>query len=212
MKNIVFLIFSLSVLSAHAARIDSTVLSPEIMRIELTGDIAQGDAEALKQELALLNNRPQLILRLNSPGGSVPEGQLMIEELTALKATGVKLITEVRNGNQCGSMCLPIYLTGTERHAGDVSAFYFHGVLTNVLCTEIDTAATEKYLEQMISLGMNRGFAEKLKSEGVFATPSKTWFSGKDLFKEGRGFITKLEGRVQKVDLQCLNKWGNRPN
>lgn len=211
MKKILFLLISLGVFSAEAARIDSVELSQRAQRIDLSGDITQGDAETLKNELSLVT-RPQLILRLNSPGGSVPEGQLMIEELKALKAKGVQLITEVRNGDQCGSMCLPIYLTGDERHAGDVAAFYFHGVLTNALCTEIDSAATEKYLEQMLSLGMNRGFAEKLKSEAVFATPSKTWFSGKDLFKEGRGFITKLDGHIQKVGVQCLNKWGNRPN
>ncbi|GEM_PF-4005451 len=118
--------------AANAATISPVVpkadLDGKTFLVEISGDINAGDAANFTNLVGKIRER-ELIVTLNSAGGSVAEGELMIDQLLLLRQSGVKVTTVVRNGAQCGSMCLPVFMAGQERRAGEVSAFYFHGVL-----------------------------------------------------------------------------------
>lgn len=178
--------------------------------VDISGDINAGDAATLTALIGKISER-ELIITLNSAGGSVAEGELMIDQILLLRKSGVKVTTVVRNGAQCGSMCLPVFMAGEDRRAGEISAFYFHGVLPSRFCMQTDTKATESYLQLLRSLGMSPEFQDQLKNEGVFATADKYWMSGTELFQNGKNFVTHLESRIEKKSGQCLSRWPDRP-
>jgi hypothetical protein len=69
----------------------------------------------------------RIVLSLNSPGGSVQHGHQVIEELR--RAGKMRPIdTMVEAGHMCGSMCVPLYLTGITRAANPHARFMFHEV------------------------------------------------------------------------------------
>ena len=135
----------------------------------------------------------------------------MIDRLLTLRKKGIKLITQVRNGDQCGSMCLPIFMTGEERRAGEVAAFYFHGVLPSRFCLVVDGSETRKYVNLLLSLGMSPRFKERLERDGIFSKADKFWLSGREIYDEGFGFVTTLEDRYQKTSELCMDRWSSRP-
>ena len=55
-------------------------------------------------------------LKLDSVGGSVAEGEKVIDVLKKIKTTH-KLYTVVGAGRRCGSMCVFIYVQGQKRFA-----------------------------------------------------------------------------------------------
>lgn len=200
--------------TANAATISSIIpkadLEGKTFLVEISGDINSGDAATLTNLIGKISER-ELIVTLNSAGGSVAEGELMIDQLLFLRRSGIKVTTVVRNGAQCGSMCLPVFMAGQERRAGEISAFYFHGVLPSRYCMQTDQKATESYLRLLRDLGMNSQFQDQLRSKDVFASADKYWMSGAELFKEGKNFITHLESRLEKKSGQCLSRWPDRP-
>ena len=89
-------------------------------------------AEPMQKEIAAALDRfkadpRRLVLTLNSPGGSVQQGHAVmatVREAARLRPIGM----HVENGAACASMCVPIYLTGTERTADPGGQFMFHEV------------------------------------------------------------------------------------
>lgn len=75
-----------------------------------------------------LGEQPQRVLvTLDSPGGYLHEGMPIIDVIR--RASQLHLIeTVVENGKVCASMCVPIYLAGSERSAGSTARFMFHEV------------------------------------------------------------------------------------
>lgn len=65
------------------------------------------------------------IIDLHSPGGSVDEGERVIKAIQKMRATH-SIRTYVGAGNDCLSMCVPIYLQGELRIAAATSNFMFH--------------------------------------------------------------------------------------
>src|SRR5262245_40067709 len=57
------------------------------------------------------NQGTRVVLTLDSGGGSVAEGERVIEVLRHIKETH-RLVTAVAQGQKCGSMCVFIYVQG----------------------------------------------------------------------------------------------------
>ncbi len=67
----------------------------------------------------------RFIIDLNSPGGSIREGEAVIREIEKMKRTHI-IDTRVRNRRACYSMCVPIFLQGDQREAAANARFMFH--------------------------------------------------------------------------------------
>lgn len=84
-----------------------------IIRIE--GPVEDGDTESFLQVLAPASQGvgrwDRLVVQLNSPGGSYPEGLLLAE---TFRRNGVA--TEVVSGDYCYSACAIAFLGGSERY------------------------------------------------------------------------------------------------
>jgi ATP-dependent protease ClpP protease subunit len=83
-------------------------------------------AQFLSNEFAKYRDLTQkMVLILNSPGGSVEEGERVIDVLRDIRLTH-RLETAVFQGATCASMCVPIFLQGRERYAAGSSLWVFH--------------------------------------------------------------------------------------
>ena len=75
----------------------------------------------------------RLVLVLNSPGGSIEHGRRVV---AAIRARGRGIDTLVQKAGVCASMCVPIFLAGTERMADPEAYFMFHQVSLNITARE----------------------------------------------------------------------------
>jgi ATP-dependent protease ClpP protease subunit len=151
-------------------------------------------------------DRRRLVLVLNSPGGSIEHGRKVV---AAIRARGRAVDTFVQKAGVCGSMCVPIFLVGTERLA-DPEAFFMkqtvkEGVREDnkrqqVPASEeaafsetvkaIETQVTDDLFRNDIGIrGVNMawlaGMRRKIASRDV-------WMSGQQLADEGSGIVDRL--------------------
>lgn len=157
---------------------------------------------ARKLEAAISATRGETaryILRLDSPGGAVIEGRAVIEALERLKATHA-LETHVASGDDCLSMCVPIFLAGDVRRAGRAARFMFHepsaydaitGERAREPAFERRRDADRFFRRHFDASPMDPAWRERLRSEWV---GRDVWKSGADLVAEGSGVVTDLEG------------------
>lgn len=134
---------------------------------------------------------------LNSPGGSIYETKKIKEVLDKAKARGVIVTTQVNNGDECDSACVPLFAQGNIRKAGAVAAFMFHGVSTPILTNIPDKSSTEDMLA-MIRNGINEEWLQKIINLEVFSIPAMFWMSGAELYNENSGLVTELLPRYEK--------------
>ena len=92
------------------------------------GEVRRGMAEKIHAAFEKHKLSHSVIrLVIDSPGGSVREGERVIRVLQAIKATH-RLSTVVMPGKRCGSMCVFIYVQGEKRFAAPASIWLFHEV------------------------------------------------------------------------------------
>ena len=91
---------------------------------EIAAPMAAQISEAFEARKA---GATRFLLLLDSGGGSVAEGERVIEVLRRIKRTH-ELMTAVAHGQKCGSMCVFIFVQGQERIGALTSAWLFHEV------------------------------------------------------------------------------------
>jgi hypothetical protein len=165
------------------------------LHLHYTGPVVQGMADALARTFE--TNRGQshrVVLRISSPGGSVDEGERVIDLLRRIRATH-KLDTEVLHGDICASMCVPIYLQGERRVAARVTSWLFHRVtrtLNEGDSTRLqELAGASKRLHDLyyIPAGVNAAFLSEVQSR---TDGHDFWQTGADLVARGTGIVTSL--------------------
>jgi hypothetical protein len=116
--------------------------------IDLSGPIVAGTADDVRAALGKHDTTlNRVVLFLDSAGGKVDDGDRVIEVLNEIKLRH-QLITVVRHGKLCASMCIPIFLQGEDRLAARASIWLFHepaqrrenGVLRTDTCIRSVTA------------------------------------------------------------------------
>ena len=70
----------------------------------------------------------RLVLILNSPGGSIEHGRKVV---AAIRTQDRAIDTLVQKAGVCASMCVPIFLAGTQRMADPEAYFMFHQASVN---------------------------------------------------------------------------------
>ena len=140
----------------------------------------------------------RFVIELNSPGGSITEGRLVIETIERMKETR-RVDAYVGAGAFCLSMCVPIYLAGERRTAAPSAAFMFHEPSTRDLFTEekIDRPGfeqrmtSEKFFDRYFaSSGMDAGWRERLRAEW---RGRDLWFTAAELVEQRAGVVEAIE-------------------
>lgn len=110
--------------AAAAASVTSTVSKEGNTVVSILGEIAEGDADALKLIIKSSNDEGRLVsgVRLNSPGGSLLEGVKLAEIIRY-----GKIATVVANGAHCASACFLVFAAGSPRFASYSASVGVHG-------------------------------------------------------------------------------------
>ena len=139
-----------------------------------------------------------IIIDLHSPGGSLREGEAVIQAINHMKQSH-RVDTRVRSGRACLSMCVPIFLTGEERRAAPSSRWMFHEPTARDFFTGEEVPepeferryASAQFVERYFTNSeMDPQWRESLVAEWK---GKDVWKSGRDLANEGSGIITRLD-------------------
>lgn len=140
----------------------------------------------------------RFIIDLDSPGGAIVEGRLVIEEIDKIRKTH-KVDTYVGAGAKCLSMCVPIYLAGDNRTAAKDAQFMFHEPSSYDLVTDERVKkpgferkmTSEKFFEHyFVRSEMNPEWREKLRASWK---GRDLWFTAEELVDQGSGVVEAVE-------------------
>src|SRR5437867_8400652 len=92
--------------------------------ISISGEIAEGDADALKAAIKAANDAGKFVsgIRLNSTGGNLLEGVRLSETVKY-----AKMATNVAQGATCASACFLIFAAGETKFANYSAKVGVHG-------------------------------------------------------------------------------------
>jgi ATP-dependent protease ClpP protease subunit len=153
-------------------------------------------------------DRRRLVLILNSPGGSIEQGRKVV---AAIRARDRAIDTLVQKAGVCASMCVPIFLAGSERMADPESYFMFHQASLNSSTREnikrqqfsesetallsqtveaIETQITDDFFRNDIGIrGVNSVWLARMREK----IPDRDiWMSGQQLVDERSGIVDRL--------------------
>lgn len=145
----------------------------------------------------------RFLVELDSPGGSLAEGRLVIAEIEKEKRRRA-VDTRVRSGAYCLSMCVPIFLAGETRTAGRRARFMFHEPATYDAVTEErirrpgfeQRMASDWFFETYFGAAsanageINPEWREKLRKDW---RGRDVWFTGAELVAQQSGIVTDLD-------------------
>jgi ATP-dependent protease ClpP protease subunit len=160
--------------------------------IAWNGEVVEGMTEVLRGIFAVNKiSSYRVILVLDSPGGAVEEGEMVIHLLQEIRKTH-KLRTWVHHGSKCASMCIPIFLQGDERVAARDSAWGFHEAavkLPNGKERVNQEETLRLFRRYYVQAGVSRPWLESILPE---IRNSNLWRTGQDLAAAQSGIITFL--------------------
>lgn len=160
------------------------VKAPMAQRFEEAFDAHAGDADTI-------------ILDFNSKGGSLREGQRVIEWIKRAKRTH-RIESQVQKRRSCLSMCVPIYLQGQLRRASGSSRWMFHeprlvDAYTNEIADQPEFEknwSSNRFFERyFVNSEMDPDWRERLREKWV---GKDVWYSGRDLVEQHSGVVQEL--------------------
>jgi ATP-dependent protease ClpP protease subunit len=153
-------------------------------------------------------DRRRLVLILNSPGGSIEQGRKVVGEI---RARDRSIDTLVQKAGVCASMCVPIFLAGTERIADPEAYFMFHQASLSISTKEnikrqhfsdaesarlsqavkvIETQVTDDFFRNDIGIrGVSKVWLARMREK---ISGRDIWMSGQQLVDERSGIIDRL--------------------
>lgn len=151
----------------------------------------------------------RLVLLLNSPGGSIEHGRKVI---AVMRGRSRPVSTLVQKAGVCASMCVPIFLSGTQRMADPEARFMFHQASLNSSVAQtinrqrlsdddkarftqavkrFEANATDELFNEDIGIrGVNTAWVERMR--GKISGRHDIWVSGQQLMDEGSGVVDRL--------------------
>jgi hypothetical protein len=174
---------------ADCAELTSVTLKDDATIIVLSGDIAQGDADAVEALIGTANANGRLIsaVRLDSSGGSLAEAVRLGDLIRR-----AKLPTVVAAGSHCVSACFLVFAAGIEKFAHRDARIGVHGA-SDAFGRE--TARTEAATIAMARIASTFGVPPSIIGRMVI-TPAQdiAWLNNEDL----RGMGTIITGRTER--------------
>lgn len=167
-------------------RWDGTIAAP------MAGEIEKA-FEAFK------SSRRRFVLVLNTGGGSVREGEKVIELLQRMRKTH-RVDTAVERGGRCGSMCVPIYLQGETRFGARASAWLFHEITLPGSLFGKQRRVEGGYMRLIekywIPAGVPRAWIDRMLKQ---AEGYDYWQTGDNLIADQTNIITRpIENRTRR--------------
>jgi ATP-dependent protease ClpP protease subunit len=173
---------------------------PDHVLIRWSGVVDKNTPRALDRVFReRLSDPRRIVLSLNSDGGLVSVGEVVIERIKKLRRTHT-VDTLVEDGRQCASMCVPIFAAGGHRMAHPHARFMFHSVRvasssgffqpSRERVKHIEEAATEDLFDDHLrASGINERWLEKLRTTMGSAD---VWFNARDLYEKRVGIVDEL--------------------
>lgn len=161
------------------------------------GPIAPPMAEQIGQAFdAFRTSRRRVVLALNTGGGSVSEGERVIQVLRRVRNTH-QLDTTVGPGARCGSMCLPIYLQGHNRFGARASTWLFHEITRPGTQYGRQKRVEGSYKRLIENYWVPAGVSKAWIDQMLAQTDNHDWWqTGHDLIVARSGIITRpIENR-----------------
>lgn len=167
--------------------------------IRWSGVVDKATPRALDRAFRERRSDPRrIVLSLNSDGGSVSEGAVVIERIKKLQRTHT-VDTLLEDGRQCASMCVPIFAAGGHRMAHPKARFMFHSVRlassgffrpSREQVKQIEEAATEDLFDDHLrASGINERWLENLRTTMGNAD---VWFDARELYEKRVGLVDEL--------------------
>ncbi|MEM9837883.1 MAG: ATP-dependent Clp protease proteolytic subunit [Pseudomonadota bacterium] len=164
-----------------------------------TGEITSPMKAAIQSAFRNLDPEvEQVVLVLNSPGGSVAEGDDVIR-LLKRQANAYTVVTYVPDEAICASMCVPVFMGGEERVSGPHARFMFHHAYSVDRVsgqsfstgTAVDAALNASVFHKYIRRSdLNPDFVAELES--TIARDGEVWATGRDLHRARVGLIDRV--------------------
>jgi hypothetical protein len=169
-----------------AATFKSIVTKEGHVLISISGEIAEGDADALKAAIKTANDAGKLAsgIRLNSIGGNLLEGVRLSETVKY-----AKMATNVAQGATCASACFLIFAAGETKFANYSSKVGVHGASDQ---TGTETVQSGAATVSMARFAKELGVPAAIIGRMVVTPPSEmVWLSPSDLQSMGTTMIGK---------------------
>lgn len=144
------------------------------------------------------NKTDRFVIELNSPGGAIVEGRLVIDEIKKARRDR-RVDAHVGAGAYCLSMCVPIFLAAERRTAAADATFMFHEPSSYDLVTDErvrkpsfeQRLTSDRFFERyFVRSGMNAEWRERLSEEWK---GKDLWFTAEELVEQGSGVVDELK-------------------
>lgn len=158
-------------------------------------------------------DRRPIRIELNSGGGNVGAGKVLIERIKQARKTR-RIDTVVARGALCASMCVPVYLAGEQRFAHKDARFMFHELAFNaqgkrMLKEEFERSDLKNFRtvegvhKEIIGTATDSFFVVELEAPEVnhvwlgntrvaIQGGKEVWVTGKDLVRQESGIVQSL--------------------
>ena len=173
-----------------AATLKSIVTKDGYVLISISGEIVEGDADALETAIKAANDSGKFVsgVRLNSVGGNLVEG-VKLSELVKFAKTA----TNVAQGATCASACFLIFAAGETKFANYAAQVGVHGASDQ---TGSETVRSEAATVSMARVAKELGVPASIIGRMVVTPPSEmVWLSPSDLQSMG----TTMVGRPSQI-------------
>jgi hypothetical protein len=154
--------------------------------ISISGEIVEGDADALKAAIKAANDSGEFVsgVRLNSLGGNLLEG-VKLSEIVRFAKTA----TNVAQGATCASACFLIFAAGETKFANYTAQVGVHGASDQ---TGSETVRSEAATVSMARVAKEFGVPASIIGRMVVTPPSEmVWLSPSDLQSMGATMVGK---------------------
>lgn len=190
---------TLALLTTGSLTVTEEGEEPDTVRLRWVGPVEPPMAASFREAIAEWQSRKRrFIVELSSPGGSVDHGGAVIRALRDLKRTH-EVVTVVKAGDRCLSMCVPIYLQGAVRTASPRSRWMFHEVRVRDALSDKEIKVPDEHRVK----STDALFANYFKPAGVSESwilvtrrlmrQGDVWRTGQQLVDEKAGVIQRLE-------------------
>jgi hypothetical protein len=140
----------------------------------------------------------RFVLVLSSPGGSLDHGAKVIRLLRKIEETH-SVETVVEAGRTCASMCVPVYLHGQRRTAGETAKFMFHEVSFREYLAKQDNdvpdsakaSETDRFFrDYFLAVGVPETWIRQVRAD--MAGHNDVWKTARELMDEHAGIVQQV--------------------
>jgi hypothetical protein len=172
---------------------------PDRVVLRWRGDIKAPLAARLEDAFrAHAGNTRRFLISLHSPGGALDEGRDVIRLIRRMQKTHA-VDTVIEGRHACASMCVAVYLAGTQRTAAPRARFMFH----EVSFRDSHSGKIEPVPKEAIGRATDQFFERYLKPAGLdprWLAAMREAIRGKDVWRTATELVEQRAGIVHQLE------------